>query len=86
MVASYYTDVENFIFNSLTTIKRDVFGDKNMKESLLFIDDLNMNVQKDKYDSSTLFEFLIELFENKYIYDTKNNANEIFKKIQYMYM
>ena len=83
MVSSYYTtanDVENFIFNSLTTIKRDVFGDKNMKESLLFIDDLNMNVQKDKYDSSTLFEFLRELVENKYIYDTKNNEMRYLKK------
>ena len=83
MVASYYTisnDVENFIFNSLSTIKRDVFGDKNSKEALLFIDDLNMNVQKDKYDSSTLFEFLRELVENKYIYDTKNNEMRYLKK------
>ena len=83
MVSSYYTianDVENFIFGSLSTIKRDVFGDKNLKEALLFIDDLNMNVEKDKYDSSTLFEFLRELIENKYIYDTKNNEMRYLKK------
>ena len=83
MVASYYTnanDVENFIFNSLSTIKRDVFGDKNLKESVLFIDDLNMNIQKDEYGSSTLFEFLREIVENKYIYDTKNNEMRYLKK------
>ena len=83
MVSSYYTianDVENFIFNSLSTIKRDEFGDKNLKETLLFIDDLNMNLQRDKYDSSTLFEFLRELVENKYIYDTKNNEMRYLKK------
>ena len=39
-----------------------------------------MNVQKDKYDSSTLFEFLRELVENKYIYDTKNNEMRYLKK------
>ena len=83
MVSSYYTvgkDIENFIFNSLSTIKRDVFGDKNMKDSILFIDDLNMNIQKDNYDSSTLFESLREIVENKYIYDTKNNEMRYLKK------
>ena len=83
MVSSYYTisnDIENFMFNSLNPIKRDVFGDKNLKEALLFIDDLNMNVQKDIYGSSTLFEFLRELVENKYIYDTKNNEMRYLKK------
>ena len=51
-----------------------------MKESILFIDDLNMNIQKDNYDSSILFEFLRELVENKYIYDTKNNEIKYLKK------
>ena len=83
MVSSYYTDsndVENFIFSSLSTIKRDEFGDKNLKSTILFIDDLNMKKQKDEYGSSTLFESLRELIENKYIYDTKNNEMRYLKK------
>ena len=49
MVSTYFTsanDVENTIFSHLNTIKRDLFGDKNMKEVVLYIDDLNMNIKK----------------------------------------
>ena len=83
VVSSYYTtgnDVTDFIFSNLNTIKRDLFGDKNQKEALLYIDDLNMNRHKDEYGTSNLFEYLRELVENKYIYDSKNNEIRYIKK------
>ena len=83
MVSSYYTsanDVENCIFSNLNTIKRDVFGDKNLKEVVLYIDDLNMNIKKDIYGSAHILEFFREIVENKYMYDSKNNEIRYIKK------
>ena len=83
MVSSYYTsanDVENCIFSNLNTIKRDVFGDKNLKEVVLYIDDLNMNIKKDIYGSAHILEFFREIVENKYMYDSKNNEIRYMKK------
>jgi hypothetical protein len=83
VVSSYYTtgkEVTDFIFTNLNTIKRDLFGDKNLKEALLYIDDLNMNRHKDEYGTSNLFEYLRELIENKYIYDSKNNEIRYIKR------
>ena len=83
MVSSYYTsanDVENTIFSNLNTIKRDLFGDKNLKEVVLYIDDLNMNIKKDIYGTAHILEFFREIVENKYMYDSKNNEIRYMKK------
>ena len=83
LVASYYTspeEVEEYIFKNITIIKRDLFGDQFLKQTCLFIDDLNMNIKKDKYGTSSLFEFLREISQYKYVYDTKNNENRFLKK------
>ena len=83
MVASYYTtgnDITDFIFSNLNTIKRDLFGDKTLKEALLYIDDLNMNLQKDEFGTSYLFEYLRDLIENRYVYDPKNNEIRYLKR------
>ena len=83
LVASYYTtpeDVEEYIFKNITTIKRDLFGDQFLKQTCLFIDDLNMNIKKDKYGTSSLFEFLRSLSQYKFVYDSRNNENRFLKK------
>ena len=83
MNASYHTvptDVEDCIFNNLSTIRRDLYGDKFLKESCLFIDDLNMDVQKDKYGTSNLLEFLRGIISLQCIYDLKNNENRYLQK------
>ena len=83
LVASYYTspeEVEEYIFKNITTIKRDLFGDQFLKQTCLFIDDLNMNIKKDKYGTSSLLEFLREISQYKYVYDSKNNENRFLKK------
>ena len=83
MVSTYFTsanDVENTIFSHLNTIKRDLFGDKNMKEVVLYIDDLNMNIKKDIYGTAHILEFFREIVENKYMYDSKNNEIRYIKK------
>ena len=83
LVASYYTspeDVEEYIFKNITTIKRDLFGDQFNKQTCLFIDDLNMNIHKDKYGTSSLLEFLREISQYKNVYDSKNNENRFLKK------
>ena len=83
LVCSYYTspeEVEEYIFKNITTIKRDLFGDQFLKQTCLFIDDLNMNIKKDKYGTSSLFEFLREISQYKYVYDSKNNENRFLKK------
>ena len=83
LVTSYYTspeDVEDYIFKNITTIKRDLFGDQFNKQTCLFIDDLNMNIKRDKYGTSSLLEFLREIAQYKCIYDTKNNENRFLKK------
>ena len=83
MVCSYYTrpeEVENFIFSNVTSIKRDLYGDKFMKETCLYVDDLNINVQKDKYGTSNLLEYLRGLTANKFAYDSKNNESRYLKK------
>ena len=83
LVASYYTspeEIEDYIFKNITTIKRDLFGDQFLKQTCLFIDDLNMNNKKDKFGTSSLFEFLREISQYKYVYDSKNNENRFLKK------
>ena len=57
-----------------------MFGDQFNKQTCLFIDDLNMNIKRDKYSTSSLLEFLRETAEYKCIYDTKNNENRFLKK------
>ena len=69
----------DFIFSNLSIIKRDLFGDK-IKNKLYYLDDLKMNRHKDEYGTSNLFEYLRELIENKYIYDSKNNVIRFIKK------
>ena len=73
-------EVEEYIFKNITTIKRDLFGDQFLKQTCLFIDDLNMNMEKDKYGTSNLLEFLREISQYKYVYDSKNNENRFLKK------
>ena len=73
-------EVEEYIFKNITTIKRDLFGDQFLKQTCLFIDDLNMNMEKDKYGTSNLLEFLREIAQYKYVYDSKNNENRFLKK------
>ena len=83
LVSSYYNapeDVEDYIFKNITTIKRDLFGDQFLKQTCLFIDDLNMNNKRDQYGTSSLLEFLREISQYKYVYDTKNNENRFLKK------
>ena len=83
ILASYYTnpdDIENSIYKNLTPIKRDLYGDKYIKQICLFIDDLNMNINKDKYGTSHLFEFLRQISCNKFLYDIKTNQNRYLKK------
>ena len=83
MVSSYYlnaNDVENCIFSNLNTIKRDLFGDKNSKEVVLYIDDLNMNIKKDRYGTADILEFFRDIIENKYMYDTRNNEIRYIKR------
>ena len=80
---SYYTnpeEIENYIIKNVLPIKRDLYGDKYLKQICLFIDDLNMNINKDKYDSSYLIEYLRELANDKFIYDIKNNYIKYLKK------
>ena len=51
-VCSYYTspeEVEEYIFKNITTIKRDLFGNQFLKQTCLFIDDLNMNINLHLY-------------------------------------
>ena len=73
-------EVEEYIFKNITSIKRDLFGDQFLKETCLFVDDLNMNIKKDKYGTSYLLEFLREISQHKYVYDSKNNENRFLKK------
>jgi len=73
-------EVEEYIFKNITTIKRDLFGDQFLKQTCVFIDDLNMNIKKDKYGTSNLLEFLREISQYKYVYDSKNNENRFLKK------
>ena len=73
-------EVEEYIFKNVTTIKRDIFGDQFLKQTCLFIDDLNMNLETDKYGTSNLLEFLREIAQYKYVYDSKNNENRFLKK------
>ena len=73
-------EVEDYIFKNITTIKRDLFGDQFLKQTCVFIDDLNMNIEKDKYGTSNLLEFLREIAQYKYVYDSKNNENRFLKK------
>ena len=73
-------EVEEYIFKNITTIKRDLFGDQFQKQTCIFIDDLNMNINKDKYGTSNLLEFLREISQYKYVYDSKNNENRFLKK------
>ena len=83
LACSYYTspeDVEDYIFKNITVIKRELFGDQFLKQTCLFIDDLNMNINKDKYGTSSLLEFLREISQYKYVYDSKNNENRFLKK------
>ena len=83
LACSYYTspeEVEDYIFKNITIIKRDLFGDQFLKQTCLFIDDLNMNIKKDKYGTSSLLEFLREISQYKYVYDSKNNENRFLKK------
>ena len=83
MVSSYHAqanDVENCIFSNLNTIKRDLFGDKNLKEVVLYIDDLNMNIKRDSYGTANILEFFRDILENKYMYDSKNNEIRYIKK------
>ena len=80
---SYYTipsEIENYIFKNVLPIKRDLYGDKYLKQICLFVDDLNMNISKDKYGTSNLFEFLRELENDKFIYDIENNQVKYLKK------
>ena len=73
-------EVEEYIFKNITTIKRDLYGDQFLKQTCVFIDDLNMNMKKDKYETSNLLEFLREICQYKYVYDSKNNENRFLKK------
>ena len=73
-------EVEEYIFKNITTIKRDLFGDQFLKQTCVFIDDLNMNIKKDKYGTSNLLEFLREISQYKYVYDSRNNENRFLKK------
>ena len=80
---SYYTtpnEIENYIFKNCLSIKRDLYGDKYLKQICLFVDDLNMNISKDKYGTSYLFEFLRELENDKLIYDIKVNQIKYLRK------
>ena len=80
---SYYTnpeEIENYLFKHVLPIKRDLYGDKYMKQICLFIDDLNMNINKDKYNTSYLIEYLREIVNDKFIYDIKNNKIKYLKK------
>ena len=83
IIASYYTkpeEIENYLYNNVLEIKRDLYGDKYIKQLCLFIDDLNMNNFKDKYGTSYLFEYLRGLTNDKFIYDIKNNQIRYLKK------
>ena len=78
-LASYNTvpdQIENYLVSNLDMLKRDKFGDRFGKKVVLFVDDVSMNLKKDKYDSSLVIEYLRGLSENRYIYDQKFN---IFK-------
>ena len=78
-LCSYNTtpdQIENYLNSNLDMIKRDLFGDRFGKQTVLFVDDISMNIKKDKYDSSLVLEYLRALSENPYIYDQKFN---IFK-------
>ena len=78
-LASYNTtpeQIENYLNSNLDMIKRDKFGDKFGKKTILFVDDVSMNLKKDEYGSSLVLEYLRGLSENKYLYDQKYN---IFK-------
>ena len=76
-------EVEDYIFKNITAIKRDLFGDQFLKQTCVFIDDLNMNMEKDKYGTSNLVEFLREISQYKYVYDSKNNENRFLKKFSF---
>ena len=71
--------IENYLNDNLDIIKRDKYGDKFGKKLVLFIDDLNLNLKTDSYNSSYVLEYLRGLNENKFIYDTKQN---IFKYLE----
>ena len=73
------SQIENYLNNNLDIIKRDKYGDKFGKKLVLFIDDLNLNLKTDKYNSSYVLEYLRGLNETKFIYDTKQN---IFKYLE----
>ena len=78
-LCSYNTvpdQIENFLNSNLDMIKRDKFGDKFGKKTVLFVDDISMNIKKDEYGTSLILEYLRSLAENRYIYDQKLN---IFK-------
>ena len=83
MNASYYTkpiEIENCIYKSLIPIKRDLYGDKYIKQICLFIDDLNMNINKDKYGTSHVLEFVRQICCDKFLFDLKTNQNRYLKK------
>jgi hypothetical protein len=52
-LASYNTvpdEIEHHLVSNLDMLKRDKFGDRFGKKVVLFVDDVSMNLKKDKYD------------------------------------
>ena len=71
--ASTPEEIENYLYENLDILKRDSYGDKYGKTVVLYVDDVNLNLKQDLNGSNYVLEYLRELAENNYIYDSKNN-------------
>ena len=67
-------DIESYLIKNLDVITRDISGDKFGKKVVLYIDDLNINIKRDQYKISEVFEYVRELSSQKCIYDSKTNS------------
>ena len=67
-------DLENHINKNMDKISRKVYGDKYLRKTVVFIDDLHMNEKNNQ-----LNEYLRELLNTKSCYDSKNNLMKFYK-------
>jgi len=70
---------ENFLLENLSLIKRNLLGDAYGRETIIFVDDLNLQ-QVDNFKSQSVHEYIRQLLTFNSIYDMKiNKTKNLFK-------
>ena len=67
-------NLEETINKNMDNISRKIFGDKYLRKTVVFIDDLHMNEKNNKMN-----EYLRNLLNTKSCYDSKNNLMKYYK-------